>query len=282
MWALEDEVYCEDLDDIPLLTSSKVEDATDKYIAMVAKNMKLERTKKLHVKAQPMYSCEVPTPPRQLTNRLFRHEGVQKDLAELAIKEKNTTFVVLEPVLKEAPPVQISTLAQEFLSDPKKHWWNNASLRLSTNIIHPPKLLLWARMMLVSEEDKAMLLKADIFRGVLASLYRVPINSSLLAAFLTFWNTGGHTLITTQGEMGYPLIAVYDAMGLPISGHVYEEHIPPPTEVSNVLKALHSAYIDIWMSTSTSGSGNITIVEWLDHFLGKSNSQLPTCMISPT
>jgi hypothetical protein len=69
--------------------------------------------------------------------------------------------------------------------------------------------------------------------------------------------------------MGYPLIAVYDAMGLPISGHVYEEHIPPPTEVSNVLKALHSAYADIWMSTSTSGSGNITIVEWLDHFLGK-------------
>jgi hypothetical protein len=50
MW---NEVYSEDLENnILLLTSSKDDDATDKYIAMVAKNMKLERTRKLHVKAQ--------------------------------------------------------------------------------------------------------------------------------------------------------------------------------------------------------------------------------------
>jgi hypothetical protein len=109
-------------------------------------------------------------------------------------------------------------------------------------------------MMLISEEDKAMLLKADIFRGVLASLYRVPINSSLLAAFLTFWNTEGHTLITTQGEMGYPLIAMYDAMGLPISGHLYEDHIPPPTEISSIVKALHYAYSE-YMELSPSANG---------------------------
>jgi hypothetical protein len=112
MW---NEVYSEDLENnILLLTSSKDDDATDKYIAMVAKNMKLERTRKLHVKAQPTHGCEVPTPPLQLTSKVFRYEGVQKGLGELSTKEKNTTFV-LEPVLKEAPPVQISTLAQEFL-----------------------------------------------------------------------------------------------------------------------------------------------------------------------
>jgi hypothetical protein len=59
-------------------------------------------------------------------------------------------------------------------------------------------------MMLISEDDKPMLHKADIFRKVLASLYGVPINSSLLSAFLTFWNIEGHTLLTAQGGNGLP------------------------------------------------------------------------------
>ncbi|KAM0839882.1 hypothetical protein ACQ4PT_060026 [Festuca glaucescens] len=69
--------------------------------------------------------------------------------------------------------------------------------------------------------------------------------------------------------MGYPLIAMYDAMGLPISGHLYEEHIPPPTEISSIVKALHYAYSEIFISDSASSSGTITISEWLDHFLGE-------------
>ena len=79
-----------------------------------------------------------------------------------------------------------------------------------------------------------MLPKADIFRGVLASLYHIPINTSLLAAFLTFWNTEGHNLVTTQGEMGYPLIAMYDAMGIPISGHLYEELDDPLRRLAQI------------------------------------------------
>ncbi|KAM0886480.1 hypothetical protein ACQ4PT_029601 [Festuca glaucescens] len=67
--------------------------------------------------------------------------------------------------------------------------------------------------------------------------------------------------------MGYPLIAMHDAMGLPISGHLYEEHIPPSTEISSIVKDLHYAYSEIFISDSASSSGTITINEWLDHFL---------------
>jgi hypothetical protein len=218
----------------------------EQYISEAAKLMGLERTDRMKITPRPLNHCRVPTPPRELTNKLFRLEGSQKE-NELVSEEKSTTFIVLEPVLKEAPSMITNTLAQEFIRNPSKLWWNNSSLQLHTSIPYHHKLLLWARMMLISQEDKAMLLQADIFRGVLASMYHIPINPSLLAAFLTFWNTEGHTLVTTQGEIGYPLIAMYDAMGIPISGHLYEEYIPIESEVSGIVRVLHTAYTDIWI-----------------------------------
>lgn len=123
-------------------------------------------------------------------------------------------------------------------------------------------------MVLTSEDDKAMLVKADIFRGVLASLYRVPINPSLLAAFLTFWNIESHTLLTAQGEMGYPLLAMYDSMGLPISGHLYHEFIPLFSAVSGTVKTLHSIYAELWL-LHAKNDDLVTVQEWVDHFLGE-------------
>jgi hypothetical protein len=41
-----------------------------------------------------------------------------------------------------------------------------------------------------------MLLKADMFCGDLASMHHIPMDASVLVAFLTFWNVQGHTLVT--------------------------------------------------------------------------------------
>jgi hypothetical protein len=84
-------------------------------------------------------------------------------------------------------------------------------------------------MMLLSQEDIEYFRRADIDRGIMASIYHCHIDSSLVAAFLTYWNIDGHTLITSQGEMGYPLHTVYDAMGIPFSGRLYEEYMTPRT-----------------------------------------------------
>jgi hypothetical protein len=57
-------------------------------------------------------------------------------------------------------------------------------------------MLLWAQMMLISLEDKTMLLKADMFCGDLASMHHIPMDTSIIVAFITFWNIEGHTLVT--------------------------------------------------------------------------------------
>ena len=274
MWEETHEVYNDVVMNLPDVDEEMGDKDTEQYISEAAKLLGLERTDRMKIMARPLNICTVPTPPRDLTNKVFRREGFQQG-DELATEEKDSTFIVLEPVLKEAPSTAVNTLAQEFICNPSKLWWNDSSNQLQTSIPYSHKLLLWARMMLISEEDKAMLLKADIFRGVLASLYHIPINTSLLAAFLTFWNTEGHTLITAQGEMGYPLMAMYDAMGIPISGHLYEEYIPLESEVSGIVRVLHTAYTDIWVLHQSGSSPNVTLQNWIDHFLGSIVSVIP-------
>ncbi|KAL6642427.1 hypothetical protein ACP70R_020608 [Stipagrostis hirtigluma subsp. patula] len=267
LWDEADEVYNDNA------TGTDVEDDAadtdvDQYISSIAELMGLERTERLKITANPINKCEVPTPPRELNKKIFRYEGLQNGFGDEITKGKITKFVVLEPVLNEAPPVEIATVAQNFLSSPTKRWWNNAPPQLVTETSHSPKQLIWARMMLSSEDDKSVLLKADIFRGVLASLYHIPINHSLLAAFLSFWNVESHTLITANGEMGYPLLAVYDSMGLPISGHLYQEFIPQVSAVTGVVKILHSIYAGLWL-LHAENNDLVTIEEWVDHFLGE-------------
>lgn len=274
----KDEIYNEiiidtDADRIP------ADDSTEHYINSVAEQMGLKRTGRLIIKACPLNFCEVPTPPRELTKRVFRDKGKQDGFSQPVLKESYKQFVVLEPVLNEAPKVDISSLAQEFLQLPEKRWWPYSPLQLCTEIPYSSKQLLWARMMLTSEDDKSMLFRADIFRGVLASLYRVPINSSLLAAFLIFWNIEGHTLLTAQGEMGYPLLVMYDSMGLPISGHIYEEFIQTFSAVSGMVKALHSIYAELWL-LHAKDNNLVTMQEWVDHFLGNNIIVLLTYLTS--
>uniref|UniRef100_A0ACD5TEY6 Uncharacterized protein n=1 Tax=Avena sativa TaxID=4498 RepID=A0ACD5TEY6_AVESA len=268
LWEEANEIYSDAILKLPDVGKDMVDHDAEQYINEAIRMLGLERTERMKITSRPLNKCQVPTPPRDLTNKFFRCEGFSKD-AELAFAEKSTTFTVLEPVLKEAPSAMTNTLAQEFIRSPSKLWWNDSSLKLQTSIPYHHKLLLWARMMLVSAEDKEMLLKADIFRGVLASLYQIPINTSLLAAFLTFWNSEGHTLVTTQGEMGYPLIAMYDTMGIPISGHLYEEHIPLESEVSGIVRVLHTAYTDAWVLQQEGSYSHVTLQSWIDHFIGE-------------
>jgi hypothetical protein len=244
-----------------------------------AEQMCLERTERIKVTSRLLNLCEVPTPPRELTKKIFRDEGKQEGFGQPVLQGGYSEFIVLAPVLNEAPRVDIISLAREFMHSPEKRWKPNSLLQLRTTIPYCPKQLIWARMMLISEDDKPMLHKADIFRGVLASLYSVPINSSLLSAFLTFWNIEGHTLLTAQGEMGYPLLTMYDSMGLPISGHLYQEFIPPVSAVSGVIKILHSIYFELWLSHADTND-MVTVQEWVDYFLGENMITLFVLSIS--
>uniref|UniRef100_A0A0E0PXJ0 Aminotransferase-like plant mobile domain-containing protein n=1 Tax=Oryza rufipogon TaxID=4529 RepID=A0A0E0PXJ0_ORYRU len=79
----------------------------------------------------------------------------------------------------------------------------------------------------------------------MASIYRCHVDPLLVAAFLTYWNIDAHTLITSQGEMGYPLHTLYDAMGISFSGRLYEEYIPLPSTSCEHVQILHSIYVSL-------------------------------------
>ena len=106
----------------------------------------------------------------------------------------------------------------------------------------------------------------------MASIYQCRVDPCLVAAFLTYWNVHGHTLITTQGEMGYPLHTVYDAMGIPISGGLYEEYIPLPSTGRGHVRTLYSIYADLCPVNMSAGAGLVTISAWVDNFFDDPNN----------
>lgn len=71
--------------------------------------------------------------------------------------------------------------------------------------------------------------------------------------------------------MGYPLLLVDDAMGIPISGHAYDEFIPPPfCAEDSAVNTLHAVYAKLCqhrLAHGAEGEGLVTIKEWTDYFL---------------
>lgn len=197
---------------------SDSEDNTERTISEACIHLKLDRGSKLEIKPSCATSselnCLIPIANLQLTRRTARYGGSQNNLWESPIKNPTpSTMVLLDPVLDEAPPaLGTRTLAQQFIRSPEKIWLRGVDPKLRVGVPYFEKYFKWARMMLLSEEDKNVLDRADVLRGIFGSLFRVPKIWPLLQAFLSFWNVDGHTIVTSQGELGYSLLLVNDAM----------------------------------------------------------------------
>uniref|UniRef100_A0A0E0Q5Z8 Aminotransferase-like plant mobile domain-containing protein n=1 Tax=Oryza rufipogon TaxID=4529 RepID=A0A0E0Q5Z8_ORYRU len=165
-------------------------------------------------------------------------------------------------------PRHTATLAQQFITSRTKRWLEDQPMQLRLEISPNDKLMLWARMLMVNPYDRTYLKKAGVLRGIMASIYKCKIDPSLVAAFLTYWNVDGHTLLTSQGEMGYPLHTMYDAMGIPISGRLYEEFIPLSSTVRGHVQTLHNIYVEECPLQLNEGPGIVTIATWVNHFFG--------------
>lgn len=217
--------------------------------------------------------CRVPTSSRTLSTTTPDNIpfGIQKNPQEPPVSDYAGRAHILHPVLDSSKrsldiPSSTSTLAQKMVKHPSSRWFNDCRPQLRLDVPVCRKMLIWARMMLVNHEDRSMLQKSDIYRGVLASLYCFQADPSLVAAFLTYWNVDGHTLVTSQGEMGYPLHTISDAMGIPISGRLYEEFIPPCSDVHGHLETLYAIYASLCPSELQPGPGLVSLTAWLDHF----------------
>ena len=128
--------------------------------------------------------------------------------------------------MRKGIPTRRSLQLLRNLSDILASHGGTMNPRIRTGAPHYLKFLIWARAVLISKFEKGLLERAGIVKGVLASLYQVENCWPLLEAFISFWNSDGHTIVTSQGEMGYPLLALQDAMGIPISGRLYDEYVP--------------------------------------------------------
>lgn len=254
-------------------------DEVDVFMSQVASCLDIKRGHRLIreseyrvlSKNQDWYVFRVPTPPPKLfiiyPNVTF---GFQDHL-EAQPREQYGDCICLKPVFhpKNSRPPEVpqytALLAQHFINSVSMRWVEDQPLKLRMQVPSYDKLLLWVRMMLVNQEDCEYLIRADIIRGVMASIYRCHVDPLLVAAFLTYWNVDAHTLITSQGEMGYPLHTLYDAMGISFSGRLYEEYIPLPSTSCEHVQILHSIYVSLCPS-QLHNSGLVTISTWIDHF----------------
>ena len=107
MWEETHEVYNDVVMNLPDVDEEMGDKDTEQYISEAAKLLGLERTDRMKIMARPLNICTVPTPPRDLTNKFFRREGFQQG-DELATEGKDSTFIVLEPILKEAPSTMVN------------------------------------------------------------------------------------------------------------------------------------------------------------------------------
>uniref|UniRef100_A0A0E0MWB2 Aminotransferase-like plant mobile domain-containing protein n=1 Tax=Oryza rufipogon TaxID=4529 RepID=A0A0E0MWB2_ORYRU len=212
---------------------------TDDFMSKVASCLNIKRGSQLISQAEKdllTRSCDwgrfrVPTPYNQLSLRL----------SNLLLGSQYQPGDEPEAGVYDLPR-HIATLAQQFINSTTKRW----------------------------VEDSAYLKKAGIFRGVMASIYKCQINPVLVAAFLTYWNVDGYTLITSQGGMGYPLHTMYDAIG--------HTNFWTPT--------LHNIYADECPLQLNEGPGLVTIATWVNHFFGNDpvsiQSFLPDGFVDPT
>jgi len=72
--------------------------------------------------------------------------------------------------------------------------------------------------------------------------------------------------------MGYPLLALQDAMGIPISGRLYDEYVPDNATTDPITRELFAAYAELCWRQNGDGSkepqSTVSIAEWVDYFLG--------------
>jgi hypothetical protein len=254
----------------------------DQSITKIAAHFKLGRGQQLIlepasevIKREDKYrsKCRVPTPGKELTTFLYEVPlGLRKRPWEQPVQDCCSTVSILRPIT-EGPvtykdlPNRTATLAQSFIKSPSSKWTHEHPPQLRLSVQMSKKILIWARIMLVNKEDREALQKTDIFRGVLASIYHCEVDPSLVAAFLTHWNIDGHTLLTSQGEMGFPLHTISDAMGIPIVGRLYEEFIPLEPAMCGHVESLYAIYSNLCPVDMKPGSGLVTISTWVDHFL---------------
>lgn len=152
-------------------------------LSAVATHLKLSRGTKLVIEASPTSDpkCTVPTAPSKLTRHTLRSGGEQNKPWEPPVKSTSpTTLVILNPVLDEAPDFPTRTLAQEFIKSPEKRWRRDrdSAGQLQVGLPYVEKYLIWARMMLMAEEDKQILERAGVLRSF---QYIVPYPPSMAA-----------------------------------------------------------------------------------------------------
>lgn len=82
-----------------------------------------------------------------------------------------------------------------------------------------------------------------------------------------FWNSEGHTLVTSQGEVGFPLLALHDSTGIPISGRAYDEYVPESCFKDELVALLFSAYATIQknkLESNKEGDILVSLAKWID------------------
>ncbi|KAL2894557.1 Serine/threonine-protein phosphatase 7 long form-like protein [Bienertia sinuspersici] len=178
------------------------------------------------------FKFDEPTMVRDHRDR--RAEGIQPSICEQnflsemsrKVEQKNASATyVLKNTFQECPITfdLLSMLGRSIISDSVR--WGSNQLRIHGDFNFIAGYWEWTEDILFHFEEPLQL--SSIYDAVYASLYSYAKDINIMRAFCESWCPTTNTLHTQLGELSILLWDLYKLGGLPISGEIYDETVPP-------------------------------------------------------
>ncbi|KAL2922485.1 Tropomyosin [Bienertia sinuspersici] len=165
---------------------------------------------------------------------LRRAEGIQPSICEQnflsemsrKVEQENASATyVLKNTFQERPAIfdLLPMLGRSIISDSIR--WGSNQLRIYGDFNFIAGYWEWTEDILFRFEEPLQL--SSIYDAVYASLYSYAKDINIMRAFCESWCPTTNTLHTQLGELSISLWDLYKLGGLPISGEIYDETVPP-------------------------------------------------------
>nr|GMD32844.1 ABC transporter G family member 11 [Ipomoea batatas] len=90
----------------------------------------------------------------------------------------------------------------------------------------------WEWTGVILSRHRNLLEAVTIYDGIYASLFTYDQSTHIVQAFCEAWCPKTNSLLTSAGELSISLWDIHVLCGLPISGDIYDEHVPNALELT--------------------------------------------------
>lgn len=190
-------------------------------------------------------------------------------LGGVRIHEVDVDYVVLLEPVGEAQGQGILECLGDTILHGKPGW--TRTFRLMGDMSPMPAYVEWAKDIIMRFAER--LACVNILGGVVISAGTYNRNANLIRALMECWCSQTNTFLMPYGEIGISLWELHRMSGLPITGIMYEEFVPPNQEIisqsffPSCFRELLYAYQWVLKNSSGNLDGYVTYEQWATFFM---------------